>query len=162
MSDQQLHHLFNHLPSIGLGIALTVMLIGWILKKNASVLTGAWIMLVSAVAVFPANHTGEESEEKIEHLPGVNHDSIHEHEEAAESALPFTVAAGGLALIFIFASWRKWSWNKIAGMGAMIIAGVAIYFLIIASHAGGLIRHPELDGVSQSSASGENEEEDEH
>ena len=40
-----------------------------------------------AVLTIPVFLTGEETEESVEHLAGVSHDLIEEHEELAEKAI---------------------------------------------------------------------------
>jgi hypothetical protein len=163
MSDQQLHHLFNHLPSIGLIIGALVMLISLLLKKSQALSTGAIILLISGLSVLPANKTGEDAEEKIEHLAGVSERAIHDHEEAAEQVLPFGIGAAVFALLYLVAAYKGWKWSNLAATGAVLVSAVAIYFLIEASHKGGLIRHPELDGtISAPASGGEEEHEEDH
>ena len=160
MSDQQLHHLFNHLPSIGLIIGALVMLVSLLLKKSQALSTGAIILLISGLSVLPANKTGEDAEEKIEHLAGVNERAIHDHEEAAEQVLPFAIASAVFALLYLIAAFKGWKWSNLAATGAVLVSTVAIYFVIEASHKGGLIRHPELDGAVTTSVVGGSEEGD--
>ena len=162
MTDQQLHHVLNHLPSIGIAIGFFALLVGMFLRKKGTALTGAWIILLAAITVLPADQTGEEAEETVEDIAGVNHDQIHEHEEAAERAIPFTIAAGILALAYLLSSWKRPAWSNYLGIATGIAAAVAIYLLIVTSHEGGLIRHPELGTtqVAAPAAGGEGDDDD--
>lgn len=144
MTDQQLHHIFNHIPAIGQAIGLCVLLVALLLKKQQAVTTAAWIIIVASLSFFVANQSGEGTEEKVEHLAGVSHDQIHEHEEMAERTMPFSLASGGLALVYLLALWRKWKFGNIISLLLLAATGVSIYMLILTSHEGGLIRHPEL------------------
>jgi hypothetical protein len=138
------------------------MLVSLILKKSQALTTGAIILLISGLSVLPANKTGEDTEEKIEHLAGVNEQAIHDHEEAAEQVLPFAIASAVFAFLYLVAAYKGWKWSNLAATGAVLVSAIAIYFLIEASHKGGLIRHPELDSavVTPVGAGGEEEEDD--
>ncbi|MDZ4752093.1 MAG: hypothetical protein SGI87_10790 [Flavobacteriales bacterium] len=163
MSDQQLHHLFNHLPSIGLIIGVMVMIVSLLFKKSQALSAGAIILLISGLSVLPVNKTGEDTEERIEQIAGVNESAIKDHEEAAEQVLPFAIASAVLALFYLVAAWKGWKWSNTIAIAALLVAGMAIYFVIEASHRGGLIRHPELDSAAIAPLVGggeENEEDD--
>lgn len=162
MSDIQLHHIFNHLAPIGVMTGYIVLMAGLILKKPHVRLTAAWIILIAGLTALPANKTGEMAEETSENIAGVSHDAIHEHEEAAELALQLTLVSAVLALAFIIGEKKFPQWKN-AIMWIMMAATLsAVITLTIASHQGGLIRHPELSGQANPSAPGSTQEEEEH
>ncbi len=145
MNFQQLHHLFNHLPSIGQLVGFAVLLVALFLRKSSVFQTGAWIVLISAITVWPANFTGEKCEEKVEHIEGVSQNQIHEHEEAAELAFKITLISGAFALLYLIAIRKSWRFSNYLKYLLMVSCAVSIFFLMQVSHQGGLIRHPEID-----------------
>ncbi len=144
MNSQLLHHFFNHIPSIGLVIGLALLVYAVMIKSAPVVRAALLTLTVAALAVWPANATGEGAEELVEHLPGVSEAQIHRHEEAAESAFLITIAVGALALVGLVAHWRKWSFAPSLNWVVLLAGAVAVWFLVGASHEGGLIRHPEM------------------
>lgn len=152
MGDIQLHHLFNHLAPIGVMIGFIILIIGFILKKEHIRLTAAWIILIAGVTVLPASKTGELAEEISENITGVSHNVIHEHEEAAELALKLTLFASFIALGFIIVNKKAPKWSTMTGVALMIVGLISVITLTLASHEGGLIRHPELSGQSTTNA----------
>lgn len=152
MGDIQLHHLFNHLAPIGVLIGCIVLVMGFVLKKEHLRLTAAWIILIAGITVLPASKTGELAEEKSENITGVSHNVIHEHEEAAELALKLTLLAATIALGFIIATKKAPKWSNIAGVLLLVVCIASVVTLTIASHEGGLIRHPELADQSTTNA----------
>ncbi len=144
MNDAALHLLFNHLPSIGQITGLCVLLSGLFLQKNTTKLTGAWIIFIAAIFVIPANMTGENAEEMVEHIDGVSRKLIHEHEEAAGYAFVLTLISGFFAMSFIAVSKYKKQLAKWMLALLFISCAFSISAIIKTSHDGGLIRHPEI------------------
>ncbi|MBL0314609.1 MAG: hypothetical protein IPP69_02095 [Flavobacteriales bacterium] len=161
MGDIQLHHLFNHLAPIGVMVGFIVLIVGFILKKEHIRLTAAWIILIAGVTVLPASKTGELAEEISENISGVSHDVIHEHEEAAELALKLTLFASVIALGFIIVHKKAPKWSTMTSVALLIVGLISVITLTLASHEGGLIRHPELSGQSGTNAT-DQEQNDRH
>ena len=150
LNAAQFHLLLNHVPVIGSIFALAVLAWG-LLRRSPEVQRAAMLaMVVIAVFTVVAYLTGKGAEEVVEHLPGISHDLVEEHEEAALWAGWLLVATG------LAAAWALWAgrggrrapgWTT----GAVLLLG-ALGFAASArtAHLGGLIRHPEIrsDGVS--------------
>ena len=84
MNFAHLHLLLNHIPVLLPLFVLPVLLYG-ILKKNSSLVRLSLLgFVISGLMVWPVYATGEEAEEVVENMAGVEHDYIEEHEEAAE------------------------------------------------------------------------------
>ena len=90
MNAPHIHLMLNHLPVIGLALGLLILLVG-LLKKNATVLVVAMsITAVAGISSYPTMYSGGASEDYLEEHEQefqIDHDLIHEHEEAAEIAL---------------------------------------------------------------------------
>jgi len=103
MDGLTIHLIVNHIPIIGTAIGIIVTLAGAVFVREDVRKAGLIIYVVTGLAIFPANFTGEEAEDIVENrYEWVSHDQIHEHEEAAETAMTLTVIALVLALLHLF------------------------------------------------------------
>jgi hypothetical protein len=159
MDGLQLHLLTNHLPIIGTLAALLVVLLGMIRKNDGAISAGLIIYVVMAVAVVPAYLSGEEAEERVENIAGVNESVIHEHEEMAELSIWLTSLSGLLALGALFTRSKQSSFAPKFALAFVVLAIIAFAQAARTGHEGGKIRRPDL---GTSVASPENGEEDEH
>jgi uncharacterized membrane protein len=144
MNAAQLHLMLNHIPSIGVIIGLLTFIIGWLRGLDSVRKTGAWIILLAGIMVWPASFTGEEAEELIEDLPGVQKNLMEQHEDAAGQAFVMTLISAAMALSYLLSVKLKQSLSKITSFVLVISCIVALGLILNASHKGGLIRHPEL------------------
>lgn len=109
VSPAHWHLLVNHFPIILIITAALFLGIGLVFKKDAIKSTALMIAVLAALTGMIANATGEGAEEQVEELPGISHEAIHIHEEAAETGLMLIVITGALALIssFVFMKNKK-------------------------------------------------------
>ncbi len=140
MNSIQIHLLLNHLPVIGTLSALLILFFALIRRQEAVRKTGLVVLIVSALFAIPASKSGEEAEELLEEWPGISHDLLHEHEEAAELATPVLLVSGALGLVALF-----WTQRAVLFSGLALVIGLLGFGAAArAAHLGGLIRHPEL------------------
>ena len=162
MNLAHLHLLLNHFPIIGTFIVLLLLVAGRYLKTQTIINTAAVLLVGIALITIPAFFTGEPAEEAVEHLPGISHHLIHEHEEAAELAFWLMNITGVIALGYLLLQRMK-----------MAIAQQMIWVLLLASfitcllmarvgNEGGKIRHSELNTSTTNAASLNTNEEEEH
>ena len=83
MNGAEIHLLLNHIPVVGLFFVVALLAYALIRKNVPLVNICVVITLLLAVVTIPVNNSGEEAEEIVEEM-GLDHDLIHEHEEAAE------------------------------------------------------------------------------
>lgn len=144
MNDAHLHLALNHFPILGTLFGTILLGLG-VFGKNKSFLNAGLITLfVIAVITIPAYISGEGAEEIVEEL-GVDHDIIHEHEEAAETAVLLMDALGLLALVSFFFS-RK-TFNRPARILTIVtfVLGLIVFGLMLrVGGSGGEIRHTEI------------------
>ena len=146
MNYPHLHLLVNHVPILGVFFAL--FLVVWAsMRRSAEVRRLAlWVTLLAGLSVYPAYFTGDEAHEQVEDYPGFDHDTTHEHEEAAEFALVAMLVTAGLAGATLFLSRGDRTeprWAK----GAVLFGLVASAAIVTrAAWIGGDIRHEEIRG----------------
>lgn len=159
MDGLQLHLLANHLPIIGTMAALLVVILGMLRKNDGAISTGLIIYVVMAVAVIPAYLSGEEAEERVENIAGINESVIHKHEEMAELSLWLTSLSGLLAIGALFTRSKQSALAPKFALAFVVLAVIAFGQAARTGHEGGKIRRPDL-GTTVASPS--HDEEDEH
>lgn len=149
MNAAHYHLLINHVPILATFFSIGILLWG-ITAKNQAIKKVALVgFIVAGLFVVAAFQTGESAEDIVENIPGVSHDIIEGHEEAADIAqwLTIILGVGGLAGIYLVSKSMK-GVNKyiwILLVYALIVAASLSY----TAYQGGQIRHSELrDGTA--------------
>jgi uncharacterized membrane protein len=162
VNSAHLHLILNHIPVIGLWFSIIVLAIG-LIKKSEDIKKVALMLFVAlAIITIPTYRTGEPAEELVEHLPGVSHDLIEEHEEAAGLAATVVTLVGVLALFGIIRARRGGtipSWVVMASLVLSLIGGGMMGWT---SHLGGQVRHTEARPGFQPPPEGPGTEQHEH
>lgn len=147
MNEAHKHLIVNHfpilIPIIGLGIALA----GLLFKSTPVQRTALVLFIAGALITFPAFESGEEAEEMVEEIAGVDHKLIHEHEEEAESFVLFSYALGALSLLTLMLDLKKNKLAKPAFLGVCVVAGATIFMAQKTGNSGGKIRHTEIEAA---------------
>ncbi|HSE50394.1 MAG TPA: hypothetical protein VLA96_14400 [Terriglobales bacterium] len=147
------HLVLNHVPVIGMGIVL-LLLVGALLRRSAELMRATLVLIVVlGLAALGAFFTGEPAEDGVEHLPGISKATISAHEEAAELALAAMETLAVIALLGLLMWARRpavpgWFVTVIV-LGAIVTSGAMGY----TANLGGKIRHTEL-GVTNPAATG--------
>ena len=144
MNDVQLHLLVNHVPILGTLFALLLGLSGAGRRQPAVVRAAFVALVVCGAAAFVTKETGEDAEEPVEEIVGVDRRARHEHDEAAETAtwasLVLALAALGVLV------WRRREDDLGAVPTAVVLVAAAAVFGLMAraGNLGGQIRHTEI------------------
>lgn len=146
MMGAQLHLAINHAPLFGIFFGLILLILGRI-QKNSGMITGAfYVLFLAGVFGLLAYLTGEGAEEAVEGLPGISHELIEAHEEAALWALIASIALAGVCLAGIILG-RKSTMIWPGFQNAALILGLVTLILVgWTASRGGKINHPELRG----------------
>jgi hypothetical protein len=144
MNPAHYHLLINHIPILGSLFGIILLGISFFKGNKTLLFTSLITLIVCAAITFPVNGTGEQAEEAIEHLEGVSHGLIHEHEEIAEIASLLNFILGGVALLTLLLSFKTNVFGFFLKYIVFIYAIVVAVFLFRAGNSGGEIRHPEI------------------
>ena len=138
MNLAHLHLLLNHFPTVGLAIALGLLLAS-LLKKSADLQQASFVafFLLGLVAI-PAYLTGGAAQIVLQNQPGVSEQVMAAHQDAALLALILLEITGFVAWI---ALWRFRRWHQ---TGVLVLAIVTFGLMASAANIGGHIRHPEI------------------
>jgi ABC-type sugar transport system permease subunit len=144
-----LHLLLNHFPTVGLGIALGLLLAA-LLKKSEDLKQASFVVffLLGLVAI-PAYLTGSAAQVVLEDQPNVSQQVMAAHKDAALLALILMEITG---LVSWIALWRFRPglperlhgvprWHQTA---VLVVAIVTFGLMARAANIGGHIRHPEI------------------
>ncbi|MBI4538266.1 MAG: hypothetical protein HY704_01980 [Gemmatimonadetes bacterium] len=160
MNPAHLHLLVNHLPVIGLIIAILLLAAATLARSGALVRASLGLLVFLAFAAVAVYLTGEGAEEVVERLPDVDDAFIEGHEEAA---LVAAIATGALGVVSLAGLWRFRRPRTIPGRFAillLILSLVPAALLTWTAHLGGRIRHQEArPGWSAPAGAEEAEEE---
>jgi hypothetical protein len=143
MNWVHIHLLLNHLPVIGIVLALPILAWGrW--KRSDEVVRVALALLATLAAVTIVVYlTGEPAEEAVEGLSGVSETLIERHEEAALFATVAFVTVGAVALGALIQFRRRAMPPRVAALIlalTVIAAGLGAW----TANLGGQIRHTEI------------------
>ena len=142
MNAARIHLLFNHFPVVGLFIGICIFAYALIKKEHLFEQAAKIIFIVSALICVGVFFSGEGAEEIIEELdPNINHELIHEHEEAGEAAFYLMIALGVLSMLSLLGRNRGANFKKRLTWVIAILAIVSAFFLANASHHGAEIQH---------------------
>lgn len=160
MNLTHVHLLLNHIPVIGVGFAL-LLLVASLLKKSDDLKRASlWLFILSALVALPTYFTGEPAEETVERLPGVSHAIIESHEEAALFALLAIEVLGVLALAALFLYRRSENLARLLVLASLVVALVAGGLMGWTANLGGQIRHTEIRSQTAGDAQGSQGHED--
>lgn len=146
------HLVLSHLPIIIPMVGLLLMVSGFLFKSDILKRAAYCIFILGALAAIAAFNTGEEAEEIVEGLKGLDERFIEVHEETAEVFAILLYILGGLSLIGLWANWKKKSFSKIISYSTIAFTFVVLFYAKQTGTTGGEIRHTEIrtDGTTNS------------
>lgn len=144
MNNAHLHLILNHFPIIVPIIGFLVMIAAFVFRSEILKRTALALFVFGALFTFPAFGTGEDAEEVIENLPGIEESVIENHEETAETFAYFSYGLGILSLIGFWANWRKKKFSNLLATAILVFTVVVLFFAFQTGSTGGEIRHPEI------------------
>lgn len=161
MNSAHAHLILNHIPVIGLWLSVIVLAIGLFKKSEEIKKVGLLLFVMMALIMIPTYLTGEPAEEIVERLPGVSHDLIEKHEEAA---LPAAIVVALVGVLALFGIIRARGGGMVPGwvvMASLILSLIGGGMMAWTAHLGGQIQHPETRPGFQLPAEGPSTQHDE-
>ncbi|MBC5773576.1 hypothetical protein H8S95_05830 [Pontibacter sp. KCTC 32443] len=144
MNEAHLHITLNHVPIIGSILGVLILAGGMFFKSRDTIRTALLILIMSAIVAIPTYLTGEAAEETVEHMEGMSHNLIHEHEEKAELYIWLIVGMGVLSAISFFADLKQMSIRKTLFIATIVLGMISIFIARQVGTSGGEINHPEI------------------
>lgn len=144
MNDAHLHLIINHFPIIIPLVALLVLSVGYLVPSDVVKRVALGLFIVSALFTFPSMFTGDRAEDIVEKMPGITHDIIDLHEDAAETFALFSYLLGCISLLGLWANYKKKSFTNGIILVVILLAFITLYLGKEAGTTGGEIRHTEI------------------
>jgi uncharacterized membrane protein len=150
MNAAHWHLVLNHLPIIIPIIGLLILITGLFLKSEILKRAAYCLFILGAMIAIAASLTGEEAEEVIEGMAGIDEKFIKVHEEVAEIFAILIYILGGISLIGLWANWKQKSFSNIISFVVIAFTVVVLFYAKETGTTGGEIRHTEIreDGSS--------------
>lgn len=143
MNLPHLHLLLNHVPTVGLLIALALLATGLLRKSNAVAQIALELLYGVALLTLPAYITGLATQRALMDVPEVSAEAMVRHHDVALMGSMWMLMAGGLAWLALWQERR--GTRKPATTYAVLITGaLALAAMSGAATLGGEIRHPEI------------------
>ncbi len=144
MNPAHLHLILNHIPVVGLGAALLLLLYAMARKNDElkRVTLAAFVLLaLVAIAVYL---TGKAAEDSVEHLPGVSEAFIDRHQDAATVSLVAIELLGAVSLAGLIFSRRSNSLLRWFAVISLVISLATAGLITWTANLGGQISHTEI------------------
>lgn len=137
------HTIICHLPLFNLGFAFVLLLLATALKDGKFQRVALILVILTAFLTHFTAELGEDSEDIVKNLPGVEQQYIEDHEEAAEVAIGLMYGLGAIALIILLTTFKqKVISGKVILVMAVLTLGVTGWIAYV-NRVGGEINHPE-------------------
>lgn len=149
MNPVQVHMLLNHFPILGLLFGASLLLYGVVRKEGKIIQAGLVTLVIIGILTIPAYFSGEEAEHLMEDLPGIDKVALEEHEEGSGTGMALNLVTAVLALITALSNRFRPTLHRPLSFITLLAAIGAFVYMVNLGHQGGLIRHPELEGVAQ-------------
>ena len=144
MNPAYLHLMVSHVPIVGIGFVILLLIIGLMRKSGELINVSLIFVILIALFTIVVHQTGESAEEYVEGKPGFSEELVLEHDYAADLAFIFVELVGVLALISLaIKRFNKKYANTlvIITLLGLIVMGV---LMMRAANLGGIISHPEI------------------
>lgn len=144
MNAAHLHLVLNHIPLIGIGFTLLLLLIAF-LRRSGELLNIALIFSVMvALFTIPVYLTGEPAEEVVEELPGISESVIEQHEESAGISFILAEVTGTMALISLITLGYSENYGRKLSMLTLLLLIASGGLMVWTANLGGKIQHSEI------------------
>ncbi len=145
IEPEHFHVLLNHLPLVGLMVAVVVLVAALLLRNRPATVLGLALVGLLAGLAWPVIESGQSSYVRVRELAdedGKVH--LRHHMVLAERWDKLYYATAAVAVLELLAAWR---WPRglqaLAVLAALLAAASLVAGALIAD-AGGKIRHPEF------------------
>lgn len=142
---EYVHILLNHLPIIGLGVALWFLLVG-VLKNNRFTLGAALAAVaVLSLSAWPVAHYGKMAFDRVLSMSDeAGSQYLRYHEELADRWIFLFYATSAAAAAALIIAWKRPRYLTLAAIVVALLAAVSLIAGAVIADYGGKIRHREF------------------
>ena len=150
-----LHLLLNHIPTIGGGVAVVLLLVAFARKSNDLKRIAIEATYVVALLTFPAYLSGVGAQQTLLKMPEISQAFVDAHWNAALFTFVLMQMAGALAWLTLWKYRRSGTWSAPIVTAIFILSALSFAAAARTAALGGDIRHPEILAVAPAAAEGE-------
>ncbi len=147
MNQAHYHLLLNHLPLLIPFFGLLILVGGFLFRSAIVKRTAFLLFIFGAIVTIPAYLTGEEAEEVVENIHGIDEKYIKPHEEAAEIFAISSYVLGVISLLGFWANYKQKSFANILALVIIIVVIIVLFYAQQTGKTGGEIRHTEIRAI---------------
>jgi hypothetical protein len=144
-SNEHIHVLINHLPIIGLAMAILALVLALMHHSRKTEMVALILVLVAAASAWPVNFTGQRAYETVREITDEDGTAwLDTHMDRAEKTAPAFYVLTALTLAALVAP-HKWPrTTKPLAIATLVLALACEAASGWIALAGGQIRHPEF------------------
>jgi uncharacterized membrane protein len=139
-----LHLVLNHVSTVGLVVALALLLLALARRDEPLKHAGLEVLFVIAVVTLPVYMSGVAARLELLDRPELSDNAMRVHQDAALAGFTVTEFAGFVAWIALWQSRRRGRAARGLIPAVMLLSIVALALMARAATLGGEIRHPEI------------------
>jgi hypothetical protein len=147
MLDQPeyLHVVTNHLPLIGLPVAMLALIAALVTRDRTATLIGLALVGLLALSAWPVSHYGEEGYDRVLSMADeAGAKFLAHHRALADRWIFLHFLTAGVAALGLMLAW-KWTRTLVASsILALVLAAASLAAGTAIAKAGGAVRHREF------------------
>ena len=144
MSHDHIHLLLNHVPTIGAGATLALLLMAFVRRNEHLTHAGLEALYIVALLTLPAYITGVGASRELRAVSGVSDYAMRMHHDAALWGFAVLNFAGFLGWLALWQMRRRGHPPRGLVAAATAVLVVSLAMMAGVANLGGQIRHPEI------------------
>lgn len=142
---EYVHVVLNHLPIVGLAVAIVALIAAVALRNRAGALVGLALVAVLAASAWPVIESGESAYNRIRAIADSDGSApLKEHMLMADRWGKLYYLAALAAVTGVIVVWRRPEKLRLAGVLVTLLALAALGAGVSIARLGGQVRHPEF------------------
>ncbi len=139
------HDAINHLPLIGLLVAMLALVIALVIRNRQAIRIGLALVSLLCLSVWPVYEYGQAGYDRVLSMADENGQAfLRYHAQLAERWVVLYYVTAGVAALGFGLSWK---WPRLLmplSLLSLVLALVSLLAGIVIAHAGGQVRHREF------------------
>ena len=148
MNLTHVHLITNHIPVIGTGIGILILLLGMYRKSLEVQFAAYFILIASTFGAIIAYFSGEPAIESVEYIFDVSERSIEAHADAARITFFSMLILAMMSLIAMLIITKKPLRASAFAQIVLLVAAISFGLAAYTANLGGKIRHTEISQKS--------------
>ena len=142
---EYVHVVINHLPLVGLAVAMLALVVALATKDRTAILIGLALVGLMALSAWPVYYYGEAGYDRVLSMADeAGEKYLAYHRQLAERWVFLYFVTAGIAGLGCSLAWKWPRTLVLSSVLALVLAGASLASGIVIAKAGGAIRHREF------------------